>query len=118
MSSLRLSVSILASALLLLSCSRESTYPISRLQPLDEAVAIEVTLRALQESGIDPIELKPVEYSPSPSAGMDRFFARNVNDPNRGYVLWRRAESEKVWDFQVYVRRDEHSLHCKITKGF
>lgn len=101
----------------LLGCSSEHSFPFPQTQMLTESVAIEVTRNALQAEHIAVESLAPVTFQSKQSADAEPYFARNQKQPDRGYVLWKKAGSTREWDFQVYISRDGESLRCTVTKG-
>ena len=79
--------------------------------PISEQTAIEVTRRALDLSGANPDELVPRDSTDSETY-KERIFARNPNNLNSGYVLWKYKDSKNANKPGYMVRLE------KTTSGF
>jgi hypothetical protein len=107
---------LLASLGLVFACERQLTYPLKMPEALTESIAIDVTRNALHDSGIEASDLVPVAYDPDKATRPERYFARNQQNPNRGYVLWKLPGSQREWDLQVYIELEGESVRCKVTR--
>lgn len=97
-------------------------YSFSEFGPLTEEIAIKYSKRALESSGHDTSELAPDEYwNEYPEGHVERLFARNTIDPNRGYIVWVPKPGSDLdlatSRFKVRVRKDENGIHCRVFLG-
>ena len=108
-------ITLLAVALLA-GCSSDPhiTVPVSEIDGLTEARAINLTRSALVAAKLDPDEFAPTPYWPtSPS-----LFASNGPDPETGYVLWKDIvrDTGLTWDYMVSIRRNEDEAVITVRR--
>ena len=73
-----------------------------------EEEAVQLSRKALERAVRDPSVYELLRYDNT------NLFARNVYDPNEGYVLWRsRANHRK--GFTVHMEQHENEVVCEIV---
>ncbi len=80
---------------------------------LDEALAISLSRNTLIRSGIEVSKMAPVPYGDDPK----KFFARNLYDPNSGYVLWDEIGEGASSKYSVSIRKKGDKIYCAAEKG-
>lgn len=112
-------LALLFAVMSLVGCSgEERTYKFLEGGDLTEEVAINYSRNALRDAGVSVKSARPVMYWPAETPDVkDRYFARNADDENRGYVLWKVDDSAEVWNYQVTVVRDGARIRCTIGRA-
>jgi hypothetical protein len=122
---------ILLFYLSLVGCSQSTDVVFAHDGELSGTAGIVLAERALSKVLGEKHGYLPVEYQSSP-VGVgehvapsiefakdhpDKYFARNVNNFNRGHVLWGRSESDLIWEYSVIVELEETSVKCRVIKA-
>jgi hypothetical protein len=114
---LRYSFLVVVLAFALAGCSMKYSFPLPSDQPLTEAVAVEMSRNALKEAGVEVSKYQAVPFASEGSPAGEQLFARNSNERDRGYVLWRESGTALEWSYQVYVSRKGDKVVCEVLKA-
>jgi hypothetical protein len=69
---------------------------------------------AFAKAGFNLTEYRPVK---SMYDGHNySYFAKNVQNPRRGYVIWESIANPSALSYTVYLERKDNKIHCKISK--
>jgi len=78
-------------------------------EQIDDDMAISISRTALEKARLlDPM-LVPMPYNGK------KIFARNIHNPNDGYVLWR-WQDKRSPGYTVYITRKGASAICRISR--
>jgi hypothetical protein len=91
-------------------------YTVDEGTALTETLAVELSRRALDASGVDTSRATPVPYGGKSGDGaVAELFARNTTDANRGHVLWKIAGQPGEYQYSVAVERTGDRVECRVA---
>ncbi len=100
---------------LIIGCSSKSDEYIISVESgsrFTEEMALEVSRKTLESDGKVISEMIPAKYRES---GVDnKYFARNVLNPDRGYVLWHKKGENCLYEYVVEMHKNNDKVSCKI----
>jgi len=94
------------------SSSNIYEYQVGQGEELSEEMALDLTKKALIDSGLDGSFIYAVPFHP----GGSDLFARNTIDSNRGYVLWQKEGNDTKYAYIVYLERSEGQVTVTINE--
>ena len=93
------------------------SFPVNSDFKFTEANAIDLSGRALNQSGIDVAQYVPIPWGPPDSTSTEKLFARNTLNPNNGYVRWAtKVEERPLRGYSVRLDYKQSEVIAKVTK--
>ena len=89
-------------------------FPMPPGTALTEAIAIEVSKKALVADGRESAGMLPIPYRDASQRreGENVYFAVNTIDPNAGYVLWTTGDGS----YCVHLVRSDNETVCQVSR--
>jgi hypothetical protein len=96
------------------------TYSIDGDSILTEQMALDFTKQAaLEDDGRATQTMTPVPYCELKNSAehTELLFARTLENPNAGYVLWSAGLGKDPWDYLVTIEKQDDKVECTVHRN-